>query len=299
MLLAALAACGGRSSTLDTDGMAADPSQSTSGSPGSANAGKPGVGKPPTSGGGVTGGGASGTGTGGTSGTGTGAVPGTGTGGTSGTGTGAVPGTGTGGAAGAAGAVPAGGSAQGGGTGTPAPTYRSCAEYCSTISQGVCPSGVSVDQCVLSCSAELNGQTARCQDGAINLLTCLTTAYRNSASCGDVEKRSGALCGGLSDYYQSCVGTGTNPIPPPVAAPTCSTSGNSNNGRCTLDVKCDTGAYYSVLCHQTDSGQSSCTCKSGSVNGGSSLAVFNLNEGLTFACYDSLAACGFPQIGPQ
>jgi hypothetical protein len=80
---------------------------------------------------------------------------------------------------------------------------------------------------------------------------------------------------------------------------TCSSSGSSDNGTCNLDVKCTGGAYYTVFCDQTSSAQSTCTCSASFPDGSGTGASFSLNENATFACYDSLSTCGFPEIGAK
>jgi hypothetical protein len=63
-----------------------------------------------------------------------------------------------------------------------------------------------------------------------------------------------------------------------------------------LNLKCTNGAYYTVSCTQTSANQSSCTCNASLPDGAATGAGFGLNENASFACYDSLATCGFPQI---
>jgi len=278
--------------TLDTDAVNLDanqPAGGSSGQPAASGGGttgaEPSVGTPsPTGGkGGSPAGGATGTGTAGSS-----------TGGKAGASAGGAAGVGTAGV-GNASSTPTGGSAQGGASGVPTDLYSSCLDYCSASSRGVCPNPISIDECVTSCASELSGQSPACQYTAVSLLGCLTTVYQNSTGCTELEQLSVAKCGNLSDAYQSCAGTAAVPTPTP--APTCASSGSSDNGKCSVNLKCDNGAYYTVYCYQTNTDQSSCTCNTTAANGSGSGAVLTLNESVVFACYDSLAACGFPQLG--
>jgi hypothetical protein len=304
LCLAMLAGCGGRSATLDTDAFSVEanqPSASGSNGKGTGSASATGAGSAPNSGSsGIPSAGGSGTpssGSGGTS-SGSGAAPG------SSAGSSPNPGTWTGragssSAGGAPSGGPAGGSASGG---APTVFLNSCADYCSTTMQGVCPSQIPLDECQSSCASELSNQSLQCQRTASALLDCLTTVYRNSSNCADVAQLSVAKCAELEASYVRCSGPATNPVPTPAPQPpipVCSSSGNSGNGACSLDVKCTNGTYYSVACRQTSPTQSSCSCSSSSSSGSASSVGLSLNESITFACYDSLAVCGFPQIGAK
>ncbi len=292
LALAVLAGCGGRSSTLDPDAVAIEANQPTGGSTGDGDTSASGT----AANGNV---GATGSAT-----SATGGKPGSSGSGTAGSSAGGgTAGSAPAGGAPSAGSPSSGGAAQGGAVGIGAATYNSCNNYCSSTVQGRCPSNFSTDECISSCVSELSGQTPQCRRTAGSLLDCLTTAYQNSESCSQFDELSGAKCSGFSAAYQRCVGTGpyTTPAPTPEPSPAqvCSSSGNSSDLTCDLSVKCNTGTYYLVSCYQTSSLQSSCTCSSGSPNGPSTGAGFSLNESVTFACYDSLAACGFPQIGAK
>jgi hypothetical protein len=304
-LLLVVAGCGGRSSTLETDGTTGDGNQPSDGSgatnpgagatgPGKDGSPAPGAGGqagsptagPPSVGTGARGGIAAGsTGVGGTS-----------PGGTAGVGTAGSP---AGGAAvgGSAGIGTAGGSATGGAVGVAPSTYVSCANYCSTSTQGVCPNAISVDACTQSCLSEVGAQSPSCQKNAEGLLDCLTTAYQYSMSCSQFDELALTKCSALSATYQSCASAVLEP--PPVASPGCSSSGSSSKNVCDLSVKCDSGAYYTVQCRQTNTGDSNCTCQAAVPGQPGVGAGFTLNESVTFACYDSLAACGFPQLGAK
>lgn len=303
--MAALAGCGGRSSTLSPEGAigadqpsggstAGPPSaggsgaQTSGGSGAPANGGKAGAPSGGSSSGGSPSGGSSSGG-----GSPSGGVAGVGVGGT------ATGGVGTAGSAGA-----------GGSSGLDPAVAASCINYCNASTRPPCPSGLSVPECAAACSSELSQQNFRCQKVGGGLLECLTAVYNNSKSCTDVDQWAFAKCSTLFARYQDCLGPDVNPPPPPPPPPplppppppvplTCSTSGSSSNGKCTLDVKCTGGAYYNVSCYQTSPDQSSCSCSASLPDGSGSGASFGLNENATFACYDSLAACGFPQVGAQ
>ena len=290
LLLAALAACGGRSSPIDPDAVtiaANQPSETTSGGGTGATSGNSATGSATASGGksGVPAGGSA-----------TGAASGVGTAGSSSTPSG---GSSSGGSS--SGGAGAAGAATGGSTSTEPSFVRSCNSYCSVAAQGPCPSGISSTECLASCVNELSRQTLLCQTYGEGLLRCLTAVYTNSNSCGEVDQLSLAKCSSQFTTYQNCSGPGSTPVPPPTPTPmvTCSSSGSSSNGKCNLDVKCTSGAYYTVSCYQTGPEQSNCTCNASLPNGTGTGANFGLNENSTFACYDSLATCGFPDIGAK
>ena len=193
-----------------------------------------------------------------------------------------------------------GGAAQGGGTALDPYARSVCNDYCKATSQIPCP-GTSFPflQCTSACINEVI-HSPQCQKPAEILLSCLTTVYQNSKTCSQADELSAAKCSALSAAYQDCVSANPDPVPPPVPPPPslCSSYGSSSSsGNCDLGVKCDNGAYYKVSCAQSSSVASSCTCFSGSADGTSTGSSFNLNESVAFACYDSLAVCGFPQFG--
>ncbi|MEI9940686.1 MAG: hypothetical protein WDO69_26020 [Pseudomonadota bacterium] len=281
LLVAVLAGCGGRSSTLDSDDVNVEPSQPDGGSTGNAAPGA-----------------------GGGAGHGPAPVP------TPGDKGGSPSGGAT--SVGSAGSAPAGGAssagaASGGASAVDPATYSSCNNYCSAVTQSPCPNGLAPDQCTSSCLSDLGAQSLECQKTGQVLIDCLITVFKNSDGCAQVEDLTAAKCSGLLTSYQSCSRPIPDPMPAPLPTPvpipgplpaqTCSSSGSSGNGTCNLDVKCDSGAYYSVYCSQTSPAQSSCTCSASFADGSGSGSVFGLNENATFACYDSLATCGFPQTG--
>ena len=193
-----------------------------------------------------------------------------------------------------------GGAAQGGGTALDPYARSVCNDYCKATSQIPCP-GTSFPflQCTSACINEVI-HSPQCEKPAEILLSCLTTVYQNSKTCSQADDLSAAKCSALSAAYQDCVSANPDPVPPPVPPPAsaCSSYGSSSSsGNCDLGVKCDNGAYYKVSCAQSSSVASSCTCFSSSADGTSTGSSFNLNEGVAFACYDSLAVCGFPQFG--
>jgi len=192
-----------------------------------------------------------------------------------------------------------GGAAQGGGTALDPYARSVCNDYCKATSQIPCP-GTSFPflQCTSACINEVI-HSPQCEKPAEILLSCLTTVYQNSKTCSQADDLSAAKCSALSAAYQDCVSANPDPVPPPVPPPAsaCSSYGSSSSsGNCDLGVKCDNGAYYKVSCAQSSSVASSCTCFSSSADGTSTGSSFNLNEGVAFACYDSLAVCGFPQF---
>lgn len=269
-LLAALAACGGRSSTLDPDSIGFSPNQPSGGS-----AADPGAG-------------------------GSAATPSVGTSGTSSVGNGGQPvgGNTSNGAAG--GAAQGGHSASGGSTSIEPDIIEACTRYCNAQAQGPCPEQIPRSNCVASCEGELLGRGPQCRSIARSLLGCLSMAYESSSTCLEPEQLIGAKCSNWLAGYRSCADDRAPepvPMPKPSTQLTCSSSGNSSNGKCNLDVKCTNGAAYSVRCYETSPDQSNCSCDARLPNGTGSGAGFGLNEGATFACYDSLATCGFPQIG--
>jgi hypothetical protein len=272
-LLAALAACGGRSSTLEPDSVNIDANQPIAGS-----TAKPG----PSA---TVGGAGSVSASGGKSG-----VP---TGGSSSSG-------GTGGSGATAG-VWMSGAASGGSAGVDTQLFVSCADYCTASSQRrPCASGISGPECMASCTSEVSAYGPECQRLGSALLDCLTKVYKNSSSCSEVDELSIAKCSALFTSYQGCVAPTADPLPTPDPPPpplTCSSSSSSSNGKCAVDVKCTSGAYYSVSCYETSPDQSSCTCNASFPNGSASGGSFGLNVSATSACYASLATCGFPQIG--
>ncbi|HYQ41417.1 MAG TPA: hypothetical protein VER11_05610 [Polyangiaceae bacterium] len=278
---ALLAACGGRSSTLDPDGVYLEPSRPSGGStsqPAGGSGAKAGVGA----------GGA--TSTGGKSGVPTPAGGSSASGGTAGAGVGT-----------STGSAGASGTASGGSAGLDPTTFAYCTAFCNVSTQGACPSGTTSAECSAQCASELAGESPECRQIASSFLACLTTAYEKSRNCTEVDQSSVGACSKWAEAYSSCLAPAPvpTPAPDPMPQPTCSSSGSSSNGKCNLDVKCATGAYYSVSCYQTGSAQSNCTCNASLPNGSGTGANFALNETTTFACYDSLAACGFPQIGAK
>ncbi|HEY0469200.1 MAG TPA: hypothetical protein VGC79_33640 [Polyangiaceae bacterium] len=302
LLLVVLGGCGGRTSAVDSDAFGTD--QPASGA---------------TSAGGTSTGGTS---TGGTSTGGSGAKPGTGaTGGATGTagtagaggssgaamgGSGATGGTGasTGSAgtqAGGAASGGAAGTASGGASGVSPYNFTNCTNYCISAGQGPCPSGLSTIDCIQSCMNELNDQTLICQTYGQALLSCLTTVYKNSTSCNQVDQLTFAKCSGQALQYQACATPGIDPPPPPPPPPplNCSSSGSNSNGSCTLNLKCSSGVYYTVSCVESSGNQSNCWCGANLPDGSLSSSSVGLNESVTYACYDSLAACGFPQLGAK
>jgi len=277
-LLLAITACGGRSSTLYPDAITDLAANQPSGGA---------TGKPSTGGSGAS----PSVGTGGA----------TASGGATSIGTAGAPAGGntSGGTAGVAGSPSTGGAPAGGSAGLDSALLAGCKDYCSASSQGPCPIGFEAGQCMSSCTSEVTSRSAQCQMLIKSMLSCLTTVYDVGSSCDEVTQLSLAKCAPLLASNPSCFAPNSNPPPPPDPAPTCSSSGNSSNGTCNLDVKCTTGAYYTVSCYQTGTAQSSCTCNASLPNGAGTGASFGLNENATFACYDSLAACGFPQIGAK
>jgi hypothetical protein len=286
LLLGLLAACGGRSTTLgpDADGTRAGSNQPTSGSTGS-----------PSTGAGATGAKGSveptGSGAGGNGGTpaGGGAAAAAATGGTA-----------AGGVSGAAAApgTASGGAPQGGASGIPPSAHESCNQYCRLTAAGACnDSGLTINQCLQSCVSELGAESPQCQSKAFSLLDCMAAVYQSSSNCEQVNELTNQRCAGSFDAYESCRNSPLEPPPAPPPAPVCSSSGSSSTGSCTLKVQCTNRASYSVACYQTSPEQSTCTCNADFADGAGSGASFGLNEDATFACYDSLAACGFPDLG--
>jgi len=279
LFLVVLAGCGGRSTTLDPDSVpVAENEPSTGGSSGkSSGAGNaPGAGSTTGSGAAPTGSGSATAGTPGKGGTAGGGATGSGSGGSS----------------------PSGGASTGGAGPTIDPYLPACNDYCSVVSSGVCPSQFnSFQECNGACQQEVTQQTASCQKSAVALLACLTSAFRNNAGCAEIDQLFVGKCSQLATAYQACVDTGPEPGPKPPPVSTCSSSGNSGGGACSLNVKCDSGAYYTVSCYQANAEQSSCSCSSMSPDGSGSGSSFSLNESVNVACYDSIAVCGFPQPG--
>lgn len=262
---------------LDPDAMpVADDGPSSSGSSGKSHgAGNaPGAGSTTSSGGGATGSGASGA---------------------------AMPGTPAKGGGGPAGGATSSGSAGSGGAASIAPSAATaCNGYCGVTTEGVCPAFGSFKECYSACLEEVGPQSVACQANASALLSCFTTAYQNGTNCAEIDQLYVAKCSDLALTYRSCIDPGPTPVPvqpPPPPAATCSTFGNSGNGFCSLGVKCDNGAYYTVSCNAASTGQSSCSCSSISPDGSGSGSGFVLNESVDVACYDSFAVCGFPQRG--
>ena len=334
--LAVLAACGGRSSTLEDDALtAAEANQPSGGSSGAASNGAGGTaahgnvgnsgpatggkGGSPTAGaagaaassgtpsGGASYGGVAGVGTGGATpsgGASSGGAAGIGTAGAApsgGASSGGAAGVGTAGASsgGAAGVGAAGGASSGGAAGAGSSFYGSCANYCTVTSHGPCPNSLSRDECAWSCIREVSQQSPACQSNANALLDCLSTAYQNSTSCSQFDELAYAKCSAFSATYQRCAKSSGSHPPEPEPEPTCTSSGNITSNSCSLNMKCTNGAYYSVSCAQTSAATSDCTCVATLPGGASSSAGFGLNESTTFACSDGLATCGFPQIGAQ
>ena len=290
LLFAVLAGCGGRSSTLEPDAITGDANQPSGGSTSSDGAASSGA---------KTGVGATGSATGGKAGSAAGSPPTS----TPGTG-GAAGGSASGGspAGGAASAGAAGSTPSGGASGISSSLATACKNYCLGTTQGACPQDLGpFDECMASCSNEVSGQSPSCQKTAEELLGCLLKAYQNSSTCNEYEYLSTVKCAELGKAYALCNGSSAPPppVPTPMPAQSCSSSGSSGNGSCFVSVKCDTGAYYSVSCTQSGPAQSNCTCNASLPNGSGSGASFGLNESTTFACYDSLATCGFPQIDPK
>ena len=141
-------------------------------------------------------------------------------------------GVGTGGSA--QGGTPSAGSAGSASGGATSVDPFGCTNYCSLFTQGPCPSGLSNDECMSSCVSELRSQTAQCQATASSLLSCLTTVYKNSKSCNQVDALSFAKCSTLAQAYQGCVNVPPPPPDPPPAPPPpplgCATA-SSNSGR--------------------------------------------------------------------
>jgi len=283
LVLAVLAGCGGRSSVLEPDSASIAANQPAGGSTAT---------PPPNASVGATGNASSSGGKG---------LP---TGGNSGVPAGGRSSSGSAGSAAAGGSISgaggAAGSASGGSAGLDSAAFSKCDDYCTASAQPrPCPSGFSPLECTSSCTSELSAYGPECQGLGIALLDCLTTVYKHSSSCSEVDRLSLAKCSALFTSYQACVAPTPHPVPTPDPPPllTCSSSGSSSNGKCSLDVKCTSGAYYSVSCYQTGADQSTCTCNASFPDGSASGGNFGLNENASFACYDSLATCGFPQVG--
>ena len=301
--LVVLGGCGGRTSTLDPDDtVSVQPNRPGDGSKGGASN----AGPKPNAGTGAVTGTPGGTGVplpGGTAGTSSsvGGMTGVGassSGGAAATGAGgAWPGTGASGNAG--GALSAGGSVSVGGIDSTA--FTNCIDYCTTSAPPQpCTSGLSVADCASSCTLELGRLDLACQRVASNLLQCLTTVYKNSKDCGDVQALSASKCSTLFASYESC--SSQFPEPPPTPTPTpipagCSGSGSSGGGTCSTYVKCENGASYSAVCAQTSPSRASCTCYRTFADGSSAGSSFELNQSEYFACQDTMALCGFPQLG--
>ena len=292
LLLSGLAGCGGRS-TFDSDALATDPDQPVAGSTTKPRP-KPGDGG---SGNASSGGGQSGAPTGGKASVPAGGSPAGGTAGNGAAGDSSTPSSGGASGSPMGGSPGAAGAASGGAGGLDPLVSITCADYCNTSTHGPCPNGFPSSECVRSCVSELALQSLQCQKTGATLLSCLTTVYKNSSSCNEVEQLSRANCSPLFESYHTCTAPVPVPAPQPPLPVTCSSSGSSSNGKCSLDVKCNSGAFYSVACYQTSTEQSSCTCNASFPDGSGSGSSFGLNENATFACYDSLATCGFPQIG--
>src|SRR6478735_1744218 len=173
---ALLAACGGRSSTLDPDGVYLEPSRPSGGStsqPAGGSGAKAGVGA----------GGA--TSTGGKSGVPTPAGGSSASGGTAGAGVGT-----------STGSAGASGTASGGSAGLDPTTFAYCTAFCNVSTQGACPSGTTSAECSAQCASELAGESPECRQIASSFLACLTTAYEKSRNCTEVDQSSVDACSG-------------------------------------------------------------------------------------------------------
>ncbi|HET7540291.1 MAG TPA: hypothetical protein VFK05_10490 [Polyangiaceae bacterium] len=170
-----------------------------------------------------------------------------------------------------------------------------CSDYCDAAAQAPCPSWVQGPDCLRQCDEELGPRCWVCQRAGANVLSCLLVAFVNSDNCADIERIVETRCAGLPETYQSCVDPKPTPKPTPSS---CASSGSLDNGNnCTLNVKCDTGAYYQASCFATKPFESSCSCVARSPDGSSTSVDFSLNEQGALACEDTLAACGFPTSG--
>lgn len=201
----------------------------------------------------------------------------------------------------------AGGPAGGGGAtsvgGLDPSALANCVSYCNVSSQArPCANNISNTECLASCTTELARTTPYCQKVGASLLECLVTVYKNSSSCSELDQLSVAKCSPLFTSYQNCAAP-TSPVPTPIPTPppppagNCSGTGSAGNGKCSADMRCANGARYSASCFEASLNQLSCSCNATFPDGSGTGASFTLNESLYNGCEDSLAVCGFPQLG--
>ena len=270
--LAALGACGGRTSTLiDDNDPSLDPSlpSNTAG----------------TSGGGSTSTAPSGPHTAGAS-----SVP-VGVGGVTSTPAGGAPSAGgaTSGVAGSPTGV--GGSVGVGGTGPLTSAAQACSEFCSKINNNPCAGEFgSQSDCTLGCTDSLSASSA-CTPIGQAVLNCYTPIFTaNAGHCASVSARAARTCAAQVQAFQECVGANTDPGPPPPVS--CSSSGSGGANFCTMNSSCTDGTFYLVNCKQAGANQAVCTCATSL----GSNTQFTLNEGIEIACQDATVSCGAPQL---
>jgi len=197
-------------------------------------------------------------------------------------------------AAGGGGSVPSGGASQGGSGGAIDLVGQACDDYCRFAGPEACGlTGVSYSACFAECAQFLYPSGPSCQKAASQFFSCVDQSYQQTHLCLGFT-----ACAALTDAYSAaCTDTDVLPDPGPTPVPTtCSTTSSSSSSNCSLDMKCNDGTHYNVNCNQSGPNVSACSCKSTNGNSGGG-GVFSLNESVSFACFDGLSVCGFPQPG--
>ncbi len=188
-----------------------------------------------------------------------------------------------GGSAGSAAGGPSSGGMSGG---TGARTQTLCLDYCGALLHGPCPMQFGGDMdCFTSCTGGLTIGNDACLELGSQMLSCINRVLEKPPSqCSNLLDNAQTLCEPQIFLFTQC----SQSVPP--TAFSCESSGGGTSNGCNATTKCNDGSYYTAQCMSVGDGLSNCTCTSGS---GPS-ASLTLNESLSYACQDALAACGAP-----
>src|SRR6478736_1973349 len=168
-----------------------------------------------------------------------------------------------------------------------------CNDFCNSDTQAPCPTSPSSADCTDTCQRELLATGSQvCQKYGGAVLECMTTVYKNSSNCNDVDRLSTAKCSSQFESYQSCA------VDAPPGTSTCSTSSIVSDTTCYLDLECGSRGHFSVYCSEgARPDQSNCNCYGRFLDGSGFTSNVGLSDSVSFACVDVLGLCGIPQAG--